>query len=96
MRNRLAPIVFSFGTLIVLLAVVYIVSSCSGPDAPDEAACRVAMSAQFDVSLDAAMAGRSAPAATRPEACEGVSDAAVAGIAEALIAEKLFNVSPAP
>jgi hypothetical protein len=92
MRNRLAPIVFSFGTLIVLLFVVYLVSSCSGPGAPDEAACRAAMSAQFDAGL----ANPDGPAGTRPDACEGVSDATITGIAEALIAEKLFNVSPAP
>jgi hypothetical protein len=87
MRNRLAPIVFSFSALIALLAVVYLVS-CGSAGRPDRGACRAAMSAQFD----AAIANPDGPEGTKPRACEGISDQDLTQIAGELIEEKMVGV----
>ena len=72
------PIVFSFTAFVALIVVVYFVAFAT--DRPDVAACRIAMSEQFAAAItDPGFKG------TRPDACEGVSDADLARIVEEII-----------
>ncbi len=74
--------------LAVLLVALgaYVLSARSQPD---KAACKAAMSAQFD----RAIANPDGPEGTKPAACNGVSDADLTRMAEELISEKMGTLT---
>jgi hypothetical protein len=67
------------------------VAGCSGSSGPDLAACKAAMTADYN----RAIASPAAPAATAPAACKGASRAQLTRIAGE-IASAALSPSPSP
>lgn len=60
--------------VIAIAGGVWLVASSGSGSKPDMAGCKAAISAQLEASVNDALAGLPVPTASKPKACNGLSD----------------------